>query len=810
MKPRAHAAAGLAAILCMTVSSAAFAQQFDPQTLKRLGISPEAAAYFSKTARFLPGVSRVRLVVNGTDLGTMDVRFSYEGTLCFTPELLQRAGLKVPDGTSEESCQDYRKAYPETAITQLPNQSQVDIVTPLAARAPIEQSIQGQYASGGAAAMMNYNVSGSRSASGGSSYQYLRAYTETGVNIADWILRSRQDYYSQGGRSTFTQGDTYAQHAVPSVRSTFQAGQISPAGSLFSVGTLRGAQLFPEQALRQTLASGVNFSGIATGQSRIEVRQLGRLILMTQVPAGAFTINDVPIVSGNSDLEVQVIAASGERQQFVVPAASFGNVRNVAPQGLSAAVGRYQASRGSDSRTPLVATVSNGWSLGSRSTLNAGVLVSAPYRALAAGVSVNPSDALSASIGVRASSASFAGEKLQGQQITANLSATPVERLSTSLSATLQTEGYRDLAQVVQAPRPDARILPSASQTYTAGVSWFSPTLGAFSAAYTTSRLSRQEGKRNRATLSWNRSFARTSVSLSMAKDLSTGTRARSENQYFLTLSFPLGSASASTYVSKSGNSGSVGATYSDTVSPQFSYSVSSSVARPDGAVNSSASIDAMPRYARVNLSANRGSQGGVSTNWGVQGSVVGAGGAVAFSPYEVGDTFGIAKVGDLGGVEIQTPSGPVWTDAWGNAVIPGLTAYGESSVEISTASLPRNANLPNGVQSVKPARGSVQVLDFNLRQVQRYLLSAVLETDRQPLAERLPVMDGRGNLVTLVGRQGQIFLDDDYPAPLQVTLQDGSKCYLEFTPEGKPDPDRPYQDALAVCRKLPPGKAAS
>ena len=85
----------------------------------------------------------VRLVVNGTDLGTMDVRFSDEGTLCFTPELLQRAGLKVPDGTSEESCQDYRKAYPETAITQLPNQSQVDIVTPLAARAPSNSRSRG-------------------------------------------------------------------------------------------------------------------------------------------------------------------------------------------------------------------------------------------------------------------------------------------------------------------------------------------------------------------------------------------------------------------------------------------------------------------------------------------------------------------------------------------------------------------------------------------------------------------------------------------------------------------------------------------
>ena len=233
-----------------------------------------------------------------------------------------------------------------------------------------------------------------------------------------------------------------------------------------------------------------------------------------------------------------MIAASGERQQFVVPAASFGNVRNVAPQGLSAAVGRYQASRGSDSRTPLVATVSNGWSLGSRSTLNAGVLVSAPYCALAAGVSVNPSDALSASIGVRASSASFAGEKLQGQQITANLSATPVERLSTSLSATLQTEGYRDLAQVVQAPRPDARILPSASQTYTAGVSWFSPTLGAFPQPIPPAACPARKAS----------ATARRCPGTELRPHLGQpvhgqgsqhGTRARSENQYFLTLSFP-------------------------------------------------------------------------------------------------------------------------------------------------------------------------------------------------------------------------------------------------------------------------------
>lgn len=808
MNPLAYAAAGVAACIGMTVPAAAFAQQFDPQTLKRLGISPEAAAYFSKAARFLPGMARVRLNVNGIDRGTMDVRFNDEGTLCFTPELLRHIGLKVPDGTSEEGCQDYRKAYPETDITQLPNQSQVDIVTPLAARAPAEEAIQGQYVSGGTAAMINYNLSGSRSGTGDSGYQYLRAYSETGLNVADWILRSRQDYYSQGGRSTFTQGDTYAQHAVPSLRATFQAGQISPAGSLFAVGTLRGVQLFPEYALRQTQASGVGFSGIASGPSRVEVRQMGTLILMTQVPAGAYTISDVPIISGNSDLDVQVISTSGERQQFIVPAASFGAVRNTTAQGLSIAVGRYQAYRGSDSQTPLVATASNGWNLGRHASVNAGVLASPSYRALAATLTASPGEAINGSIGIRVSNAMAQGQKLQGQQITSTLSVSPWERLSTNFSATWQTQGYRDLAQVLQRTE-DPRAGARASQTYTAGASWFHSRLGSLSATYTASRLNGLDATRQRATLSWNRNFGRTSVTLSAAKDLSADTRARSDNQYFLTLSFPLGSASAGVYVSKAGDSSAVGASYSDTVSPQFSYNLSSSVASPGHAVNSSVAIDALPRYTHLNLSANRDAQGSLSTNWGVQGSVVAAGGAVAFSPYDVGDTLGIAKVGDLGGVQIQTPAGPAWTDAWGHAVIPGLPAYSESSVEINTASLPRNANLPNGIQSVKPARGSVQVVDFNLRQVQRYLLSAVSEADRQPLAERLPVMDGRGNLVTLVGRQGQIFLDDAYAAPLQVALKEGGRCFLEFQPTGKPDPDRPYQDAPAVCRKAAPAAAA-
>ena len=311
-----------------------------------------------------------------------------------------------------------------------------------------------------------------------------------------------------------------------------------------------------------------------------------------------------------------MIAASGERQQFVVPAASFGNVRNVAPQGLSAAVGRYQASRGSDSRTPLVATVSNGWSLGSRSTLNAGVLVSAPYRALAAGVSVNPSDALSASIGVRASSASFAGEAPgpadHGEPVGhagRALVHEPVGHLADGrlsrpgAGGAGAAPGCQDLAQ----REPDLHrrrvlVLPDPGRLFRS--LYHQPPVPP----------GRQAQPRDAVLEPELRPHLGQPVHGQGSQHGHAGAIGK---PVFPDAELPLGSASASTYVSKSGNSGSVGATYSDTVSPQFSYSVSSSVARPDGAVNSSASIDAMPRYARVNLSANRGSQGGVSTNWG-------------------------------------------------------------------------------------------------------------------------------------------------------------------------------------------------
>ena len=365
-----------------------------------------------------------------------------------------------------------------------------------------------------------------------------------------------------------------------------------------------------------------------------------------------------------------MIAASGERQQFVVPAASFGNVRNVAPQGAVRRGGRYQASRGSDSRTPLVATVSNGWSLGSRSTLNAGVLVSARTAHWPPGFQSTPAmrSALRSACArpapasrARSSRASRSRRTCRPRRSSACPRACrpPCRRKAIATWRRWCRRRARMPGSCPARARPTPPACPGSPRPWAPFPQPIPP------AACPARKASAQP--RDAVLEPELRPHLGQPVH---GQDLSTGTRARSENQYFLTLSFPW-AAPAPAPMSASQAIAAVLALLTPTPSARSSATASAraspgrrrgqfvGIDRRDAALRARQPVR-QPGFARRRVD-----------ELGVQGSVVGAGGAVAFSPYEVGDTFGIAKVGDLGGVEIQTPSGPVWTDAWGNAVIP-------------------------------------------------------------------------------------------------------------------------------------------
>ncbi|MCQ3823144.1 hypothetical protein JEG40_12360, partial [Streptococcus agalactiae] len=76
--------------------------------------------------------------------------------------------------------------------------------------------------------------------------------------------------------------------------------------------------------------------------------------------------------------------------------------------------------------------------------------------------------------------------------------------------------------------------------------------------------------------------------------------------------------------------------------------------------------------------------------------------------------------------------------------------AYGRSPVEVQTRSLPRNADIDNGLAMITAGRGAVDRVDFGVALTRRLLLTVRTDQD-QPLPRGAMVSTAQGEFVTLV-----------------------------------------------------------
>ncbi len=101
-----------------------------------------------------------------------------------------------------------------------PSSDEVTLVVPTQSlRAPEWEA--GDFSQGGAAAIFNYDILGFDTQSRSGSSRFVSAYTEAGFNLGNWIVRSRQFYVSDNGRSRTEQVNAYAQRDIASLQSTF-------------------------------------------------------------------------------------------------------------------------------------------------------------------------------------------------------------------------------------------------------------------------------------------------------------------------------------------------------------------------------------------------------------------------------------------------------------------------------------------------------------------------------------------------------------------------------------------------------------
>lgn len=780
---------------------------FDLATLQARGISPSVAHYFRNTPRFSEGVRVVDLSVNGEHIGLTDARFDSSGELCFTRSLLKRAGLRVPaslndtGAASEHTCYDMRVDYPKAIITLRPGNEEVSLVVPTdALRDPQRDS--GSYARGGTAALLNYDIQATNSHSREDTSRYLSASTELGFNMGDWIARSRQFYMSNDRRSTAEHLYAYAQRDFLPLASTFQVGQISGNNPVFGGVQLTGAQLFPDGIETRGANSGMVVEGQALSQSRVEVRQSGALIYTTVVPEGPFSLTNLPLLNGTSDLQVTVIETRGGQRSFVVPAATFRAAIPV-KSGYTASFGKIRDVEHTGRNQPLLAMGSGTWAVGKSNALSAGMQGIDGYTSV--GLTLDSSFSERFSVGVRNNLSRDHSRKIQGARNSVSVSTGLPANVQMALSATTQTPGYRDVLDMLNLDVNEVQGTRFKSQ-YTVGFSWADLQVGGFSVGY-----SRGAQFNSRTTQhvygAWNRSFQYASVGVTVESQVGqssrSGDRERDDEGLGIRLqvSVPLGGGSFSSYARRQGERSGIGSAYEERVDDTLSYQLRSDHELGERRENTvGGSFNATSRYAQMGLGLNRDSSN-TSYTGQLQGAVVAHSAGVTLSPYRVEDTFGIASVGDVPGARITTPQGPVWTDLWGNAVIAGLPAYQTSLLELEGKSLPRQVDIRNGTQVLEAGRGSFNKVDFDVIKVRRVLLRAT-NVDGTPLPQGGAVLGNDNALLTTVVGDGMIFLSNvDAPQTLKVSSSNATTCTLQLDLPEQTYNGQFYETTTAICR---------
>lgn len=786
--------------------------EFDTQVLQSRGLSLWLNDYFKQGKRFPAGNNTVEVSINGVVKTRLEILFNAKGDACLKPEQLTALGLHQTP-VDQEGCADLRQAWPQTEITAEPNKSQLAIVVPETAIAGEESA--DHYQSGGVAGIFNYDLLMMRNKSNnGGDSDTVQAGTEAGFNADDWIVRSRQSTsYSDDERSNdFLYA--WAQRTLTPLKTVVQGGKISINNSLFAAPQILGVQFSPESGLNKMTGSGASVSGIAQSQARVEVRQSGALIYSTIVPTGAFNLTRLPTISNTADLTVTVIEQDNSQRSFVVPASSFAHVYSQQPASFSGAVGQIPTkdNEGMDSRWLM--TLSATRPLGERANFGYGALLAENYQSLAAQAGTGLASGLSLNAKLNASDDQRSNTR--GEQGTLSASQALTSSVSVNASATRQNRGYRDLTDSDNRSNDDDRrddkddqdgrywdsdyhyVNSRYESQYNAGISYSQAMLGAMSLSWSQSAQFDETEKTNRWLVNWSKSFV-SGVSVSVNAEKDTG--ADGDTLVYASISIPMGSVRLGANMSRSGGSTRSSVTADQQINDTLGYSINATHDSREGDNSAGGTLHVLPKYSQLNVGYSQYGAGNNSSTFSASGGVAVHKEGVLFSPYAIGDTLAVMKVGNLSGTKIDTPQGSVWTNGKGYAVAPGMTAFGDSRLTLQTESLPKNIDIKNGVVVSEVSRGSVTEYNFGVVESRRALVRIMLPGNKA--AQKGDVLvDDKGNYVTTVAGDSTVFLvDDQLKQTLWLTPQIGTRCKVMLTLNEKINPDELYENYDAQCR---------
>ncbi|WP_333902533.1 fimbrial biogenesis usher protein [Enterobacter wuhouensis] len=767
---------------------------FDTDALKTNGLDTAIADYYSMAARFTPGYHNVTVNINGKKRTLMPVKFDEEGTPCIDKEFLENAGLikQIKRGT----CPKIHQYWSGSTIESSPDIEEISVVVPPEA---LDPDFGRQFAEvrGGRAAMLNYSMFGTHNQYDDENADRFQSTLEMGFNAGDWIVRSAQ-FISDGSDQDFDidSSYTYAQRTFTDYGVMVQGGQINVANSRFSIPSIYGIQMMPDTALLPQNGTGVEVSGIARyPQARVDIRQGGQLIYSTLVPAGPFNLDDVPLANLNTDLNVTVTETDGSENRFTVSASTFRSNHVGRAPGFTMAVGRVEDMEDSRYENPWVVSANNGWSINKRMNFLAGmVMADNHYYGFSGNIDTVPMQNLYASLGFLASIDNQT--QTDGNKTTLDLGYSLPYGIGISLGGSYGTPDYREMQELYG----DEDDISQTKYDSNVGINWSNAMLGRFSLSYYRNESWNSEYDSRRFITSWSQTFKYFNVSVNWESDVSRNDSSDND-QFYVNVSIPLGrtGVTTSSWYRESEGRSSYGTRAMGSLNAENQYTVGVTQDHDENTTSWDSSLNSNLHYTNLALAAGGDNDSNTNYSAALSGGIVAHGDGVTFSPYRVADTYAIASLDKpVAGVEIDTSRGAVWTDKWGQAVIPALSPFRESTIEVNTQSLPGNLDVRNGSTAIKASHGAVAKWEFATLSQRRVLLS-INRADGTPLPEGVSIVNGAGEYVTTAPEDGVIFLNDISASQQLYAKLDDGRCKLTYTlPEA--ELNKFYEEVTGKC----------
>ena len=611
----------------------------------------------------------------------------------------------------------------------------------------------------------SYYVSGSHQQTDADSSRANFASLDSGVNIGPWRFRNTSNWGSDTGWQSI---NTTLERDVKRLRSQFRAGQTSTNGELFDSVQMTGVTLETDTAMSPSGLQGFApvVRGIANSDAKVTVKQNGYTLYQTNVSAGPFELRDLSQVTAGADLEVTVEEADGTQRSFIQASSSVPIMQREGALKYSVSAGKYRDVNHGDEPAFGQATLIYGLPFGT--TVYGGVLGASMYRAGLIGVGADLHRLGSFSLDLTQAQTAFADTrgKATGQswraQYAKDFPATDTTltlasyRYSTSGFYTFQEAldqrngGYddNDIYSYRNAYNRRSRLQLNVSQSLNG---WGSVYANAWQQNYWG-----MSGRERSVSLGYSSSWhgANWSVNYSLTKTPSTP----DDRQFSLSLNIPLSRflpEAWATYNLTSSKTGTathqVGINGSLLEDNNLTYNLQQNYTRDN--VGNGAYLSSRYRASMGDFSTSYSYQKN-SKQWGysAQGSVVGHSHGVTLGR-SVQDAFAVVHITDGDNVKVESAQG-IYTDAWGNAIVPTLTPYRRNTVTVNTHGRD-DIDIQDAAVDTIPTRGAVVAADFSARAGKRALLTLTHHHGVVPFGAVLS-MEG---MTAIVGEGGEVYV---------------------------------------------------